>query len=116
MNKYGRLTREEYYSLTQEGMEQADYWQKYLPTMYNEMADEGSLLERLRMRGERLHEEMQDLMGQGLNELEAREFIKQTIYELPPETKKRAPRRTKQEKAQDEVYEAAMEAMRLLNK
>ena len=67
------------------GIEQDDYWQKYLPKMYKRMAENGTLFQSLLYRNNEMEEMMQDLMGQGLYENEAREYVNEIMYDLKPE-------------------------------
>ena len=51
---YGRITVEQYSLLTPMGKERHDYWMKFKPKMYNELADKGTLLKLLNSEGDRL--------------------------------------------------------------
>ena len=48
---YGRITWEQYLFLNPMAKELHDWWMNEKPEMYNEMADEGSLLPELKKRG-----------------------------------------------------------------
>ena len=79
------LTREQENQLGSLGMEQNDYWRKYLPKFYKSKAEDGTLFQSLKTRNDEMEQQMQDLMAQGLYENEAREFINETMYDLKPE-------------------------------
>ena len=79
------LTKEQESQLGCMGLEQNDYWRKYLPKMYKSMAEKGTLFDSLKYRDQEMEQQMQDLMAQGLYESEAREFINETMYDLKPE-------------------------------
>lgn len=79
------LTKEQRSQLGSLGLEQDDYWRKYLPKMYKSKAEDGTLFQSLLYRNNEMEEMMQDLMSQGLYENEAREFINEMMYDLQPE-------------------------------
>lgn len=79
------LTKEQESALGLLGMEQEEYWRENLPKMYKNMAEKGTLFPRLKARNDRMQERMVDLMNQGLQEFEAREFINEMMYDLEPE-------------------------------
>ena len=79
------LTKQQSQQLGILGIEQDDYWRKYLPKMYKSKAEDGTLFQSLLYRNNEMEQQMQDLMAQGLYENEAREFINETMYDLKPE-------------------------------
>ena len=79
------LTKEQRNQLGSLGLEQDDYWRKYLPKMYKSKAEDGTLFQSLLYRNNEMEEMMQDLMSQGLYENEEREFINEMMYDLQPE-------------------------------
>ena len=79
------LTKEQTQELGIMGLDQNDYWRKYLPKMYKSLAESGELFPLLKRRNDRMEEMMQDLMNQGLYENEAREYINEIMYDMKPE-------------------------------
>ena len=79
------LTKEQRNQLGILGIEQDDYWRKYLPKMYKSKAEDGTLFQSLLYRNNEMEEMMQDLMSQGLYENEAREYVNEIMYDLKPE-------------------------------
>ena len=79
------LTKEQEKELGSLGWEQNEYWRKYCPKMYKNLAESGDLFRLLKHRDEQMEEMMQDLMNQGLYENEARDFVNEIMYDTAPE-------------------------------
>ena len=73
---YGRITWEQYLFLNPMAKELHDWWMNEKPEMYNEMADEGSLLPELKKRGDLYNRQVIMYMRQGLQEFEAKELVR----------------------------------------
>lgn len=74
------LTMELYNSLCSEAKDLHNYWQEWNPSLYNEAAKDGSLYELVSSKGQRMQDEMDELMQQGLYRHEAREIVWEEIY------------------------------------
>ena len=74
------ITKEQYSSLSFIGKEMHDYWMKWKPEMYKEMAEAGTLLEVLQSEDRRLDEMVIDLIHSGLSEDMAKEIARAEIY------------------------------------
>ena len=79
------LTKEQRNQLGSLGLEQEEYWRKYLPKFYKTKAEDGTLFQSLLYRNNEMEEMMQNLMAQGLYENEAREYVNEMMYDLQPE-------------------------------
>jgi hypothetical protein len=76
------ITKEQYNSLTKIGREIHEYWMKWKPKMYREMAQAGTLWETLKHEDERLDEMACDLITvKGLSENMAMEIVRAEIYD-----------------------------------
>jgi len=82
----GRLTNHQLAKLSEPGRRLEEYWRKYLPKMYNSLADQGELHETVMAESYRLFEMMLRLMRQGLHEDQAWEVVNAEIYGTPAET------------------------------
>ena len=81
MKPYGRITTEQYYSLTPIGKELHDYWMKFKPEMYEEMYQKKTLLPTLISDNARLHEMICELIQNGMSVPQAMEVARAQIYE-----------------------------------
>ena len=85
------LTEEQYTHLCYEAKRLHDYWREWRPALYNEAAKDGDLYELVSSKGERMMDEILDLMRRGLTESEAREIVwedEYASYQIPePEEK-----------------------------
>ena len=77
----GRLTEDQHYRLTPIGREMHEYWMKYRKKMYKELADSGELYRYLKEESDRLSEMIIELMQNGLYEWEAKEIVREEIYD-----------------------------------
>ena len=55
-----RITEKQYWSLSPLGMELHDYWMKFKPEMYKELAESGKLWPMLRSEQDRINEIVRD--------------------------------------------------------
>ena len=74
------LTKQQLSSLCYEARELHDYWREWNPDLYNEAAKDGSLYELVSSKGQRMQDEMDELMQQGLNRWEAHHMVWDEIY------------------------------------
>ena len=74
------ITKAQYNSLSWIGQEMHDYWMKWKPEMYKEMAEAGTLWEVLQSEDNRLFEMVIDLIHSGLAEDQAKEVARAEIY------------------------------------
>ena len=74
------LTPEQYNSLCDQAKKLHDYWREWNPKLYNQAVKDGDLYELVSMKGERMQEEMNSLMQQGLYRNEAHEIVWEEIY------------------------------------
>ena len=75
------ITKEQYSSLSFIGKEMHDYWMKWKPEMYQEMAQAGTLWEVLQSEDNRLYEMGADLVSvQGMAPDMAMEVLRSEIY------------------------------------
>ena len=74
------ITKEQYHSMSPMGVELHDYWMKWKPEMYKEMAEAGTLLEVLQSEDLRLDEMVISLIHSGLAEDQAKEIARAEIY------------------------------------
>ena len=74
------ITKEQYWKLSPMGVELHDYWMKWKPEMYQQMAEAGTLLEVLQSEDRRLDEMVIDLIHSGLSEDMAKEIARAEIY------------------------------------
>ena len=74
------ITKQQYSSMSPMGVELHDYWMKWKPEMYKEMAEAGTLLEVLQSEDRRLDEMVIDLIHSGLSEDMAKEIARAEIY------------------------------------
>ena len=74
------ITKEQYNSLTPIGREIHEYWMKWQPEMYKEMAKEGTLWEVLQSEDSRLDEMIISLIHSGLSVDQAMEIARAEIY------------------------------------
>ena len=77
---YGRITTEQYYSLNPMAKELHDYWMKFKPEMYNELANSGKLYQLILTEGNRLDQIVIDNL-QTLGEAGAKELARAEIYD-----------------------------------
>ena len=75
------ITKEQYNRLSFIGKEMHDYWMKWKPEMYQEMAEAGTLWEVLQSEDRRLDEMVIDLIHSGLAEDQAKEVARAEIYD-----------------------------------
>ena len=76
------ITKEQYSSLSFIGKEMHDYWMKWKPEMYREMAAAGTLWEVLQSEDQRLYEMGADLVSvQGMAPDMAMEVVRAEIYD-----------------------------------
>ena len=76
------ITREQYLRLSPMGVELHDYWMKWKPEMYREMAEAGTLWPTLESEDNRLYEMVANLITvQGMSEDMAKEVARAEIYE-----------------------------------
>ena len=80
MKPYGRITTEQYYSLTPIGKELHDYWMNFKPKMYKELADSGKLWPLIKSEGDRLNEMVIELTPQ-IGLAGAKEMARAEIYD-----------------------------------
>ena len=83
--KGGRVKQADLFRLTEPGRRLEEYWRMYLPRMYNQMANEGTLLKTLQSQGQRLFDLMLQQMRNGLDESQAWELANEEIFSLKPE-------------------------------
>ena len=85
------LTQEQYTRLCYEAKRLHDYWREWRPELYNEAAKDGDLLELVSSKGERMMDQILELMQRGMTEAEAREIVwedEYASYQIPePEEK-----------------------------
>ena len=74
------ITKEQYHSMSPMGVELHDYWMKWKPEMYQEMAAAGTLWEVLQSEDRRLDEMVIDLIHKGLAVDQAKEVARAEIY------------------------------------
>ena len=74
------ITKEQYHSMSPMGVELHDYWMKWKPEMYKEMAEAGTLWEVLQSEDNRLFDMVVDLIHSGLAEDQAKEIARAEIY------------------------------------
>ena len=108
---YGRITTEQYYSLTPMGKELHDYWMKFKPKMYEEMYQNGTLWKILKSEDSRLDEMVIELMQNGLDEPGAKEVARSEIYYGTEETAEDDEEETEQDRLNREMWEAYTETM-----
>lgn len=77
---YGRITTEQYCSLNPMAKELHDYWMKFKPEMYNELANSGKLYQLILTEGNRLDQIVIDNL-QTLGEAGAKELARAEIYD-----------------------------------
>ena len=75
------ITKEQYHSMSPMGVELHDYWMKWKPEMYKEMAETGTLWEVLQSEDRRLDEMVIDLIHKGLAVDQAKEVARAEIYD-----------------------------------
>ena len=75
------ITKAQYSSLSWIGQEMHDYWMKWKPEMYKEMAEAGTLWPTLQSEDQRLDEMVIDLIHSGLAEDQAKEIARAEIYD-----------------------------------
>lgn len=75
------ITKEQYHSMSPMGVELHDYWMKWKPEMYQEMAAAGTLWEVLQSEDRRLDEMVIDLIHSGLAVDQAKEVARAEIYD-----------------------------------
>lgn len=76
------ITTDQYYSLTEIGKEIHDYWMKWKPEMYKEMAEQGTLWETLSREDTRLDDLAFNLIAvQGMSVDMAMEVVRAQIYD-----------------------------------
>lgn len=75
-----RITKEQYWNLNPMAKELHDYWMKFKPKMYKELADSGELLPLILMEGERLDEMVIELTPQ-IGLAGAKEVARAEIYD-----------------------------------
>lgn len=80
-----RIPEARYWSLSPIGKELHDYWMKFKPEMYREMALNGTLLETLEREDERLFDLILELMRSGMAEDQAKEVARAEIYDGTPD-------------------------------
>ena len=74
------ITKEQYHSMSPMGVELHDYWMKWKPEMYKEMAAAGTLWEVLQSEDQRLDEMVISLIHSGLAVDQAKEVARAEIY------------------------------------
>ena len=74
------ITKEQYHSMSPMGVELHDYWMKWKPEMYKEMAAAGTLWEVLQSEDRRLDEMVISLIHSGLAVDQAVEVARAEIY------------------------------------
>ena len=74
------ITKEQYWQLSPMGVELHDYWMKWKPEMYQEMATAGTLWPTLESEDRRLDEMVIDLIHSGLAVNQAKEVARAEIY------------------------------------
>ena len=74
------LTSQQYMSLCAEAKELHDYWREWNRSLYNQAAADGSLYELVSTKGQRMQDEIDELMQQGMYLYEAREIVWAEIY------------------------------------
>ena len=74
------ITKEQYHSMSPMGVELHDYWMKWKPEMYKEMAEAGTLWPTLQSEDRRLDEMVIDLIHKGLAVDQAKEVARAEIY------------------------------------
>ena len=75
------ITKEQYWKLSPMGVELHDYWMKWKPEMYKEMAEAGTLWPTLQSEDQRLDEMVLDLIPSGLAVDQAKEVARAEIYD-----------------------------------
>ena len=75
-----RITKEQYWNLNPMAKELHDYWMRFKPTMYNELADSKELLPLILREGERLNDMVIELTPQ-LGLAGAKEVARAEIYD-----------------------------------
>lgn len=75
------LTQAQYNSLCYEAKLLHDYWREWNKSLYNQAAADGDLYELVSQKGQRMQDEMDELIfHQGLREHEAREIVWEDVY------------------------------------
>ena len=74
------ITKEQYYSLNPMGQELHDYWMKFKPKMYKELASEGKLWSLVKKKGDYLDEIVTENL-QALGIAGAKELARAEIYD-----------------------------------
>ena len=75
------ITKQQYSSLSWIGVELHDYWMKWKPEMYKEMAEAGTLWPTLQSEDNRLYEMGANLVSvQGMAPDMAKEVVRAEIY------------------------------------
>lgn len=74
------LTTEQYESLCYEAMRLHDYWREWNHPLYNEAVKDGDLFELVSTKGQRMQDEIDELILQGMYPNEAREIVWEEIY------------------------------------
>ena len=85
MPKKSLLTATQLGNLTEEGRMAEAYWRDFLPKMYREMAQKGTLYPTLDRKGTEWSDRVDQMIQDGLAEDGALEVVKEEIYSLPPE-------------------------------
>ena len=74
------LTTDQYMSLCAEAKRLHDYWREWNRKLYEQATADGDLYELVATKGQRMQDEIDDLMQQGLYLNEAREIVWEEIY------------------------------------
>ena len=75
------LTKEQFNSLCHEARLLHNYWREHNPSLYNQAVKDGDLFQLVSETGERMQDQMDDLMFyQHMTEQEAREIVWEDIY------------------------------------
>ena len=74
------LTPQQYQSLWAEAKDLHDYWREWNRKLYEEAAKDGSLYNLVATKGQKMQDEIDELMQQGLYLNEAREIVWEEIY------------------------------------
>ena len=109
-----RITKAQYGSLNPMAKELHDYWMRFKPTMYNELADSKELLPLILREGERLNDMVIELTPQ-LGLAGAKEVARAEIYDETEETEEDPEEETEQDRWNREMWENYVEMMNLLN-
>ena len=107
------ITKEQYHSMSPMGVELHDYWMKWKPEMYKEMAEAGTLWKVLQSEDNRLFDMVCQMMQDGMSEDMAKEVARAEIYD-PTEDETDEIEETEEDRRRQEMYDLFVEMRRTL--